>query len=100
MLRLLRLTLWRKRQMAKVRQSFRNRTPWPIVVFACDAKINFDDNAEFRQKEIFSMRDKTQEDPREVEASEYDLNYIGLDGNIGCLGELHLMIPVITSNNE
>lgn len=54
-------------------------------VFACDAKINFDDNAEFRQKDIFQLRDKTQEDPREVEASEYDLNYIGLDGNIGCL---------------
>lgn len=54
-------------------------------VFACDAKINFDDNADFRQKEIFEKRDKTQEDPREVEASEYDLNYIGLDGNIGCL---------------
>lgn len=54
-------------------------------IMACDAKINFDDNAEFRQKEIFSQRDKSQEDPREVEASEYDLNYIGLDGNIGCL---------------
>lgn len=64
------------------------------VVFACDSKINFDDNAEFRQKEIFAMRDKTQEDPREVEASAYDLNYIGLDGNIGCLGkndQLHIV---------
>ncbi len=50
-----------------------------------DAKINFDDNAEFRHKDIFAMRDKTQEDPREVRASEHDLNYIGLDGNIGCL---------------
>ncbi|OQR89856.1 succinyl-CoA ligase beta-chain, mitochondrial precursor [Thraustotheca clavata] len=54
-------------------------------VFACDAKINFDDNAAFRHKDIFAKRDKTQEDPREVEASQYDLNYIGLDGNIGCL---------------
>ncbi|KAF0695651.1 Aste57867_13545 [Aphanomyces stellatus] len=54
-------------------------------VFACDAKINFDDNAAFRQKDIFAKRDKTQEDAREVEASAYDLNYIGLDGNIGCL---------------
>lgn len=54
-------------------------------VFACDAKIGFDDNAAFRQKDIFAKRDKTQEDPREVEASAYDLNYIGLDGNIGCL---------------
>ncbi|TMW66833.1 hypothetical protein Poli38472_011949 [Pythium oligandrum] len=54
-------------------------------IFACDAKLNFDDNAGFRHKEIFEQRDKTQEDPREVEASQYDLNYIGLDGNIGCL---------------
>lgn len=56
----------------------------PVVV--CDAKINFDDNAAFRQPDIFAMRDVTQEDPREVEASKYDLNYIGLDGNIGCMG--------------
>ncbi|GLE09597.1 hypothetical protein PINS_up021325 [Pythium insidiosum] len=54
-------------------------------IFACDAKLNFDDNAAFRHKEIFAQRDKSQEDPREVEASQYDLNYIGLDGNIGCL---------------
>uniref|UniRef100_F0WJ84 Succinate--CoA ligase [ADP-forming] subunit beta, mitochondrial n=1 Tax=Albugo laibachii Nc14 TaxID=890382 RepID=F0WJ84_9STRA len=54
-------------------------------VLACDAKINFDDNAAFRHKDIFAKRDKTQEDPREVEASAFDLNYIGLDGNIGCL---------------
>jgi len=54
-------------------------------VFACDAKINFDDNAEYRNKEIHAQRDLTQEDPREVEAAKYDLNYIGLDGQIGCL---------------
>lgn len=54
-------------------------------VMVCDAKVNFDDNAEFRQSEIFARRDTTQEDPREVEASKYDLNYIGLDGNIGCM---------------
>eukprot|EP00184_Porphyridium_aerugineum_P007245 CAMPEP_0184700360 /NCGR_PEP_ID=MMETSP0313-20130426/12458_1 /TAXON_ID=2792 /ORGANISM="Porphyridium aerugineum, Strain SAG 1380-2" /LENGTH=444 /DNA_ID=CAMNT_0027159987 /DNA_START=92 /DNA_END=1426 /DNA_ORIENTATION=+ len=54
-------------------------------VVSVDAKINFDDNAEFRQPEIFAQRDPTQEDPREVRASEADLNYIGLDGNIGCL---------------
>lgn len=59
-------------------------TPQGDVV-CIDAKINFDDNAEFRHKEIFAKRDKTQEDPREVRASEHDLNYIGLDGNIGCL---------------
>ena len=54
-------------------------------VIACDAKINFDDNAEFRQGAIHEQRDRSQEDPREVEASKYDLNYIGLDGQIGCL---------------
>lgn len=51
-----------------------------------DAKINFDDNAEFRQKEIFSLEDDTETDPREVQAGKYNLNYIGMDGNIGCLG--------------
>jgi len=54
-------------------------------VMALDAKINFDDNAEFRQKEIFAMRDISQEDPREIKATEHNLNYIGLDGSIGCL---------------
>lgn len=54
-------------------------------VFACDAKINFDDNAEYRNKDIHAQRDKSQEDPREVDAAQYDLNYIGLDGEIGCL---------------
>jgi len=54
-------------------------------VLCCDAKLNFDDNAAFRQKEVFAYRDFSQEDPREVEAGKYDLNYIGLDGNIGCL---------------
>mmetsp|Transcript_42083 Transcript_42083/g.51038 ORF Transcript_42083/g.51038 Transcript_42083/m.51038 type:complete len:431 (-) Transcript_42083:567-1859(-) len=52
---------------------------------AADAKINFDDNAGYRQKDIFAMRDPTQEDPREVEAAKSDLNYIGLDGSIGCM---------------
>merc|ERR1711974_248712 len=54
-------------------------------IMCLDAKVNFDDNAAFRQKEIFSMRDYSQEDEREVKASKYDLNYIGLDGTIGCL---------------
>ena len=54
-------------------------------VFVCDAKLNFDDNAEFRQKGVFARGDRSQEDKREVEASQYDLNYIGLDGSIGCL---------------
>lgn len=50
-----------------------------------DAKINFDDNSDFRQKELFNLRDPSQEDAREVKASEHKLNYIGLDGHIGCL---------------
>jgi succinyl-CoA synthetase beta subunit len=54
-------------------------------VMCLDAKLNFDDNAQFRQKELFEMRDTTQEDPREVAAEKMGLNYIGLDGNIGCL---------------
>lgn len=53
--------------------------------FALDCKCRFDDNAEFRQKELFSLRDWTQEDPKEVEAAKFDLNYIALDGNIGCM---------------
>ncbi|KCV67636.1 succinyl-CoA ligase [ADP-forming] subunit beta, mitochondrial [Fonticula alba] len=54
-------------------------------VLCMDAKINFDDNAQFRQPDVFKKRDPTQEDVREVAASEFDLNYIGLDGSIGCL---------------
>ena len=52
---------------------------------ALDGKFNFDDNALYRQKDIAAMRDTTEEDPREVAASEFGLNYIGLDGNIACL---------------
>mmetsp|Transcript_8449 Transcript_8449/g.11118 ORF Transcript_8449/g.11118 Transcript_8449/m.11118 type:complete len:423 (-) Transcript_8449:169-1437(-) len=54
-------------------------------LIAADAKIGFDDNASFRQKDIFTQRDHSQEDPREVAAGKWDLNYIGLDGNIGCM---------------
>jgi succinyl-CoA synthetase beta subunit len=54
-------------------------------VLALDAKFNFDDNALYRQPQIVAMRDKDEEDPREVAASEFSLNYIGLDGNIACL---------------
>ena len=54
-------------------------------VLALDAKFNFDDNALFRHPEILAMRDFAEEDPREVEASKSNLNYIGLDGNIACL---------------
>ncbi|KAI8929653.1 ATP-grasp domain-containing protein [Entophlyctis helioformis] len=54
-------------------------------VMCMDAKFGFDDNADFRQKDVFALRDTTQEDPREVAAAKWNLNYIGLDGNIGCL---------------
>jgi len=54
-------------------------------VMALDAKMSFDSNALFRQKEILALRDLNEEDPREVEASNYDLSYISLDGNIGCM---------------
>jgi succinyl-CoA synthetase beta subunit len=54
-------------------------------VVALDAKINFDDNAVFRHPDLVAMRDLDEEDPAEVEASKHDLNYIQLDGNIGCL---------------
>ncbi|XP_064422330.1 succinyl-CoA ligase [GDP-forming] subunit beta, mitochondrial isoform X1 [Latimeria chalumnae] len=53
-----------------------------VVCF--DAKINFDDNAEFRQKEVFAMDDVSESDPLETEAAKYDLKYIGMDGNIAC----------------
>ena len=54
-------------------------------VMALDAKMNFDSNAFFRQKDILALRDLYEEDPREVEASKYDLSYISLDGNIACM---------------
>jgi succinyl-CoA synthetase beta subunit len=54
-------------------------------VIALDAKVNFDDNALFRHKEIRELRDISEEDPLEVEASKYGLNYIKLDGNVGCM---------------
>jgi succinyl-CoA synthetase beta subunit len=54
-------------------------------LFALDAKINFDDNALFRHPDLKELRDTTEEDPLEVEASKYNLNYIKLDGNVGCM---------------
>jgi succinyl-CoA synthetase beta subunit len=63
----------------------------PLVVtkagnlLCLDAKINFDDNALFRHKDIQELRDIEEEDPAEVEASKYDLNYVKLDGQIGCM---------------
>lgn len=54
-------------------------------VLALDAKLNFDDNALFRHKDIVELRDLEEEDPKEIEASKYDLSYIALDGDIGCM---------------
>ena len=54
-------------------------------LFALDAKINFDDNALFRHPDLRELRDITEEDPLEVEASQYSLNYVKLDGNVGCM---------------
>jgi succinyl-CoA synthetase beta subunit len=54
-------------------------------LFALDAKLTFDDNALFRHPELRELRDVTEEDPLEVEASKYNLNYIKLDGNVGCM---------------
>ena len=54
-------------------------------VLALDAKVNFDDNALYRQKEIEELRDEEEEDPAELEAGKWDLNYVKLDGEIGCM---------------
>jgi len=54
-------------------------------IVCVNAKVNFDDYAAYRQSAIFAKRDNSQEDPREAIAEEYKLNYIGLDGNIGCM---------------
>src|SRR5215471_21461399 len=54
-------------------------------VYALDAKINFDDNALFRHKDLIDLRDLNEEDPLEVEASKFGLNYIKLDGTVGCM---------------
>lgn len=54
-------------------------------VISVDAKLDFDDNARFRHENIFDMEDLSESDPKEVEASKYHLNYVAMDGNIGCL---------------
>jgi succinyl-CoA synthetase beta subunit len=63
----------------------------PLIVTAddqlrvLDAKVSFDSNALFRHKDIVALRDESEEDPKEIEASKYDLSYIALDGEIGCM---------------
>jgi len=54
-------------------------------VFAVDAKINIDDNASYRQQELFAARDTNEDDPREVHAAKFNLNYIAMNGSIGCM---------------
>ena len=54
-------------------------------IIALDSKINFDDNALFRHKDVQKMRDLSEEEPSEVEADSFNLNYIKLDGNVGCM---------------
>jgi len=68
---------------------------WNVFAVLCmDAKFNFDDNAAHRQRDIFGQRDWAQEDARDVQAAKADINYIGLEGNIGCLGELDIFCKV------
>ncbi len=63
----------------------------PLVVtadghlIALDAKLNFDDNAIYRHPDVAALRDETEEDPNEIKAKQFDLSYISLDGNIGCM---------------
>ena len=63
----------------------------PLVVtkdkklICLDAKVGFDDNALFRHPDVAALRDETEEDPKEIEAQKYDLNYVALDGSIGCM---------------
>jgi len=63
--------------------------PWAVTpqgqLVCTDAKINFDDNAKFRQSSIFGMEDQSETDPKEIAAAKFNLNYIALDGNIGCM---------------
>jgi len=73
-----------------------------IDFFSClvinfDAKLSFDDNAKFRQSYIFDMEDTSESDPREVEATRAGLNYIGLQGNIGCLGKSNQILYYLLS---
>ena len=55
------------------------------TICAIDAKVNFDDNALFRHPDIVALRDFNEEDPKEIQASKYDLNYVSLDGSVGCM---------------
>jgi succinyl-CoA synthetase beta subunit len=54
-------------------------------LYCVDAKLDFDDGAKYRQREVFDMRDRSVEDARDIQAEAHHLNYIGLDGSIGCM---------------
>lgn len=69
-----------------------------ISVINFDAKLSFDDNAKFRQANVFDMEDTSESDQREVEATRAGLNYIGLQGNIGCLGKFTESIRHLSSS--
>uniref|UniRef100_A0A2K5D1K1 ATP-grasp domain-containing protein n=1 Tax=Aotus nancymaae TaxID=37293 RepID=A0A2K5D1K1_AOTNA len=70
------------------------------AVLCMDAKINFDSNSAYRQKKIFDLQDWTQEDERDKDAAKAHLNYIGLDGNIGCLGTDVVVLEVMATEVE
>lgn len=61
-------------------------------VVCVDAKIQFDDNSQFRHKDVFLLDETSESDPREVMANAHNLNYIGMDGNIGCLGKIYIFM--------
>lgn len=58
-------------------------------VVCVDAKIQFDDNSQFKHQKVFELDDTSESDPREIMANKHNLNYIAMDGNIGCLGKAH-----------
>ena len=70
---------------ARSSRSIRWSSPSGGEVIALDAKVSFDDNALFRHPELEKLRDEGEEDPKELEAAKYNLNYVALDGNIGCM---------------
>lgn len=78
---------WKKRYFYRIFCQIENNNNKCYIFsdFALDCKCSFDDSSEFRQKKLFALQDFTQIDPNEVQASKFYLNYIALDGNIGCL---------------
>ena len=75
----------RRARLPRSSRSTRWSSPARGEVIALDAKMNFDDNALFRHKDVEELRDEAEEDPAELEAARHQLNYVKLDGNIGCM---------------